>query len=245
MSKAPSPPARFAPPRKQKLGDHVYEQLLQRIVSGQLPEGERLPSEPALAAALGVSRPVVREALSRLRADGVVTSRHGSGTYVERRPNPEFLRLAPIGGVADLMRCFEFRVGVEGEAAYLAAQRRGTDDLAAMNRALAALDKAIKQRTLGADADLRFHTAIANAARNKLFATTLGALHAQVFAGMKVARNLSLKASVERLHIVQEEHRRIYQAISDENPTEARESMRLHILNARTRLLSDSAEPVR
>ena len=67
---------------------------------------------------------MVREALARLYADGVTITRRGAGTYVQRGPRRESLRLAPIGGVSDLTRCFEFRIGLEGEAASLAAQRR-------------------------------------------------------------------------------------------------------------------------
>jgi DNA-binding FadR family transcriptional regulator len=83
--------------------------------------GDRLPSESRLCEVFGVSRPVVREAISRLQADGLVVTRHGAGTFVAKRPREEFLRLAPIGSLADLMRCYEYRIALEGEAASLAA----------------------------------------------------------------------------------------------------------------------------
>src|ERR1700737_4920718 len=113
-----------------RLPDRVYEQILEQIVSGDFSVGDRLPSENQLGSDHRVSRAVIREALSRLLADGVVVSRQGSGTFVQRKPERDFLRLAPIGGIADLMRCFEFRIALEGEAAYLAAQRRTDDNLA-------------------------------------------------------------------------------------------------------------------
>src|SRR5690606_8438842 len=70
----------------QKFSDQIYEQILRGIVNGEMTEGQRLPSEQSLANAYGVSRPVVREALARLRADGIIVSRHGSGSYVRHQP---------------------------------------------------------------------------------------------------------------------------------------------------------------
>lgn len=213
------------------------------IVAGKLPEGERLPAETELASSFGVSRPVVREALSRLRADGVIVSRRGSGSYVQRKPSPQLLSLAPIGGIADLMRCFEFRIALEGEAAALAAVRRSDDDVAQMEAALAALEQAIERKSVGTQADIRFHNAIAAASKNKLFTTTLTALADVIFQGVSVARKLTLQASTRRLLTVQAEHRRIFEAIRDEDASAARKAVRQHIENARARVLSDNAEP--
>ncbi|MFZ5556450.1 MAG: FadR/GntR family transcriptional regulator [Pseudomonadota bacterium] len=239
-----SPPA--SPLRKPaKLADTVYEEILGHIASGRYAEGKRLPSEPRLAEDYGVSRPVVREALSRLRADGVVVSRHGSGSYVQRRPAAEFFRLAPIGSVADLMRCFEVRIALEGEAAALAAARRSEGDVAEMQAALDELERVIAAREVGVEADIRFHNAIARATANQLFESAMQALSVPTFHGMRVARNLSLRASVERMRLVQYEHTRVFEAIRDQEPAAARDAMRSHIENARTRMLTDSIEPRR
>ncbi len=186
----------------------------------------------------------MREALSRLQADGVVVSRHGSGSFVQRRPNQDLLRLAPIGSIADLMRCFEVRIALEGEVAHLAASRRTEDALlGAIKTALEELDGVIARGEVGSEADIRFHKAIAVASKNKLFVATLETLATHVFQGMTVARNLSLKRSQARLQLVQEEHIAIYEAIKREDPEAARAAMRAHIDNARTRVLSDSTEP--
>ena len=79
------------PLRPVKLGDRVYEQILAQIVGGHYAEGARLPSETQLATAFSVSRPIVRDALARLNADGIILSRHGSGSYrsEERRVGKE------------------------------------------------------------------------------------------------------------------------------------------------------------
>ena len=73
--------------RRQKLSDFLYEQVLGLILSSEYPVGARLPTEADLAARFDVSRPVVREALARLREDGLVVSRQGSGSYVRHLPS--------------------------------------------------------------------------------------------------------------------------------------------------------------
>ncbi len=231
------------PVRQSRLGDQLYEKILDRIVSGALPEGEKLPSESQLCELFGVSRPVVREALSRLQADGVVVSRHGSGSFVQRRPNQAFSLLAPTGDVADLMRCMEYRTALEGEAAYLAAHRRSDADLQRMAHALAELDKVIASGEVGAEADRNFHMAIAGAAQNRYFVHNMEAIVEQTIKGMDLARKLSLRQSAKRLALVQAEHLRIYNAIEAEDAEEARNAMRAHITNARHRILTNSAEP--
>ena len=72
--------------RRPSLADQVYDQLLAKILEEEYPVHSRLPAEELLAQTFGVSRPIVRAALSRLRDDGIVQSRRGSGSYVLRRP---------------------------------------------------------------------------------------------------------------------------------------------------------------
>jgi GntR family transcriptional regulator, transcriptional repressor for pyruvate dehydrogenase complex len=227
-----------------RLADRIYERVIKQIVVGEFHIGERLPSENQLGTELGVSRAVVREALARLQADGVTITRRGAGTYVQRQPGREFLRLAPIGGIADLMRCFEFRVALEGEAASLAALRRNDDDLNTIEGAFERLNLINAAGELGVEEDVIFHAAIAAASRNQLFIQTLEALAKHVFNGMNLTRHISLSRNRRRLAMVQEEHSRIVQAIRDLDPDEARAAMRTHISNARNRALDESAEPL-
>ena len=227
----------------KSLADRIYEEILKQIVSGDMQIGDRLPSETQFAANYKVSRAVIREALSRLHADGVVVTRRGAGTFVHRQPAREFLKLAPIGGIADLMRCLEFRIALEGEAAYLAAQRRTEEHMAAIDEAFQQLEEANAAGQLGVEQDAEFHVAIARASRNQMFMQALDALAIHVFHGMNVTRKLSLARNRKRLALVQEEHRKIVEAIRSGDEELARKAMRAHIDNARTRVLGDSAEP--
>src|SRR5205814_1620728 len=101
--------------RRGRLGDQVYGRLLEEIVSGRYVVGDRLPGENDLAQTFEVSRPVVREALNRLQADGLVTSRQGAGSFVARVPPRQIVKLAPGASIAGILRTFEVRIALEGQ----------------------------------------------------------------------------------------------------------------------------------
>jgi len=222
------------------LSDRVYEQIFSDIVSGKLAERSRLPSEVELSKTFDVSRPVVREALSRLRDDGLVASRRGSGTYVQRRPSSEVLRFTPLSSIADMQRCFEFRVGLEGEIAFLAAQRVDSQSLNRIRETMDRLDQVIAGTQLGVDADFDLHLAIAEAADNRYYLSALSNLRDSVAVGMNLARNLSLLKPKERMTQVQDEHVEIVDAIQAGDPDSARRFMRRHIENAKQRVFEGS-----
>lgn len=228
--------------RPKKLADQVYENILKQVMAGEYLEGTRLPSEKELSALFQVSRPIVREALSRLRSDGIVVSRHGSGSYVQRRPNKALFEVAPTGSIAGLMRTFEFRLALECEAVALAAIRRTLQDLTHISRAFHNMEKAIEAGELGVEADVGFHLAIAIATKNDLFHSAMEMLSPQVSKGITTARRLSLNVSAERLRRVQQEHEQIMFHIREANPEGARDAMQMHLLNAKTRVLTESGE---
>lgn len=214
----------------------IYQRIFEVIVAGEFPVNARLPSETELAMRFGASRPVVREALARLRDDGIIVSRQGSGSYVKRRPDVAVLRLAPGGSIDDIQRCFEFRHGLEGSAAGLAAERWEEPDLSEMRGAFDALEMAIRNGELGVEADERFHAAIARATHNPYYVSVQSSLQPHIRYGMNVNRNLSMRRTAERVRLVQNEHDDILQAIEARNPDAARDAMQRHIANARRRM---------
>ena len=232
-----------SPIKAPKLGDRIYEQIVERIVSGSLPEGSRLPSEHDFCRMFEVSRPVVREALARLRADGIVDSRQGSGSYVRRRPADELLSYAPCGNVAQLLRCFEFRVALEGEAAALAATRRSASQLRAIRKTHRDFDSAVNQGRIGKTSDLEFHLNIARASGNDLFAETMESLLDDIGQGMDLARTLDANKQQERVLIVRQEHDAIMSAIEDGDADRARVAMRAHVGNAQRRVVGHMVPP--
>lgn len=219
-----------------RLSDTIYERIVALIADQTFAVNARLPSELELAERFGASRPVVREALQRLREDGVIVSRQGSGSYVRRRPDVEVLQLAPVGSLADVQRCFEFRAGLEPATAALAAQQRDPAALDRIAMAMKALDSCVAEGRLGTEEDFNLHYEIACATRNQYHVSVQGSLRSHVIAGMNVTRSLSLRRPQSQIVTVQHEHERIIAAITDQKPEEAAAAMRQHILAARNRM---------
>jgi GntR family transcriptional regulator, transcriptional repressor for pyruvate dehydrogenase complex len=219
-----------------KLSDRVYDHVLGQIIVGIFPVNSRLPPETKLASQLDVSRPVVREALHRLREDGLIASRQGAGSFVIRCPAKNVYEFAPLQSIADIQRCFIFRISIEGEAAALAARDHDDEGLGRVKDALTVLDEVVKGGTVGVEEDIAFHRAIAEATGNRFFAETLTALHSQISIGIRLNRNLSLIQPRQRIVGGQREHRLVFEAIAGRDEAEARRTMRRHIENARKRV---------
>lgn len=215
--------------------DAVYAGIIEAMTNGDFPENSRLPTETELAQQYGVSRPTVREALSRLRLDGLIASRRGSGSYVLRRPDRNIKRFAAIESIADVQRCFAFRIALESAAAGLAAELRTPRDLAEIERSYQRLET-IMEYELAVEEDLQFHLAITRASQNVFFVTALEMIAEQMRVAMQLSRSLSMEKSRSRRELVQAEHRDIMVAIEKGSSVEAAEAMRLHLGNARRRL---------
>ena len=227
--------AKAAPAKPASLAEGIYDAILTGIANGTYPAQGRLPSEHALAGRFQVSRPVVRAALDRLRREGAIVSRQGAGSFVRPReasPAPGF---APVGSIADIQRCYEFRLTLEPDAAFHAALRR---DAGALDRIAAALDLltlATRQEQHREDADFAFHHAVAAASNNHYYAASLQALQSHVAVGMKI-HGLALLGPRSGLRGVLEEHRGIFAAIRDGEAEAARACMAAHIGASRDRL---------
>jgi GntR family transcriptional regulator, transcriptional repressor for pyruvate dehydrogenase complex len=227
-----------------RLSSAVYDQIFALIASGEFPLNARLPAEAVLGRRFGASRPVIREALARLRDDGIIVSRQGSGSYVRRRPDESVLRFVPVSSIADIQRCFEFRAGLEGAAAALAAVRADQRDLDEMRAALRDLERCIEARERGAAADERFHLSVAKATQNHYHLAVRTSLQAHMVTGMHLGGLPALRAEAP-LRLVQEEHLAVLEAIEARDSLRARAAMEIHINNARYRLLQGMFEPDR
>ena len=229
--------------RDRTLSDRVYERVLAMIVNGEIAVGAKLPTEHALSEQLEVSRPVLRQALKQLREDEVIVSRQGSGSFVKRRPDGAVLDFAPVGSIADIQRVFEFRAAVEGEAAYLAAERWTDTELARIVAALDELDRCVRTGELGVDADEEFHAAVCAASDNQYFVAARNSMKSNILIGLNLTRSLSLTKPKDRLELVQKEHYAIFDAIERRDREAAREAMHSHVDNARMRVFEGTPIP--
>lgn len=233
-------------PPAARLGDRLSQRIAALIDRGEIREGSRLPPESELASRFGVSRPVIREALSRLRMMGVIVSRKGSGSYVQKRAAPlsevPATGFGPVTSLTQVRRCFDFRASFEGDAAYYAAQNRMPEMLLSMKDALDQMEDAISQGALGRDPDLEFHFTVARASGNEFFVAVMEAMRTPVEFAVNLARSLSLTRPLEHLLTVQAEHVAIFDAIEAKDKDAARLAMRAHIENACCRIFEGTAK---
>ncbi|MEZ5753627.1 MAG: FadR/GntR family transcriptional regulator [Paracoccaceae bacterium] len=222
-------------PKSMLLADVVHDRIRRAILNGEYGPDERLPGENVLAEQHQVSRPVVRAALLRLREEGLITSRQGAGSFVSAPVTPRPIAFQPLETIADLQRCYEFRLTIEPEAAALAATRRGDAQLAEIGTCLQIMREATERRSHREDADFDFHLAITAAANNQYFETSMRALREHIAIGMKF-HGLSLQAVRGGLDHVLDEHAAIFDAIRRGEAEIARDCMRRHITGSRDRL---------
>lgn len=227
--------------KHRTLGDYAHEHLLRLIIGGDYPISRKLPSEARLSESIGVSRPIIRQALAMLRDNGIIASRQGSGSYVIRRPHHSVLSTSTDGSLIDTLRCYEFRITLESAAAALAAQRHNSHELAAINEALEELTTAAEAGKYDAAADNRFHTAVCRAAGNKYFESALAAAHDHLIGSMELGiRLLRFHRSDGWKQFVIDGHGKIAEAIADRDATRAAECARRHIEDSRDAVLADT-----
>jgi len=224
--------------RAPSLANRLVGELAGEMRSGALRPGDKLPTEAEAVRRYGVSRTVVREALSQLQAAGLVETRHGVGTFVTaRRERGLAADAAEIAAVIDVMALLELRIGVESEAAALAARRRTPAQLEAMATAIDDFESALARGVDTVVPDWRFHTLVAEAAGNRYFSSLMASLGPKAIprASLKLP-GLGEKEMRSYLAAVNREHHDIYGAIARGDADDARAAMRNHIGNGRERL---------
>lgn len=215
------------------------------IATGRLEPGARLPTEQELMAAMGVSRTVIREAVAALRAEGMIATRQGIGSFVARHPAHALFRIEPgqTESLTDVLHIMELRTAVETEAAGLAAERASPRQRRAIRQALAAIDAAIELGEAAVAEDFALHAAITDATGNPQFRRFLEFLGRFIIPRASVRiRALNLRAY---LMTFQQEHRAIVAAIDAGSVDQARAAMREHLMMSRQRYraLAPSGDP--
>ena len=219
------------------LSDTVAQQLLKQIEKGAFANTGKLPTEAVLAQEFGVSRTVIREAVSRLKNEGVVEPRQGSGVFVVERAGIRPLRIDYSEAVEPgaVVQILALRRAIEAEVASEAAMRRTDADMMAIDAALGKIDDAVAEGEDGVAEDVAFHRTIAVATGNPYFLKTLTFLNQYLEAGTVVTRrNEALRDDFSRQ--VREEHAAIVAAIRAGDPMAARNAASTHMYNAARRL---------
>jgi len=227
-----------SPSHESSMADELFTKIEARIRSGELVPGTRLPTQKVIADTEKVSRTVVREAVARLSAQGLTVSRQGSGVFVADTAQYRAFQITPeeLNELADVIKLLEIRLGVETEMAGLAAARRTTADIGAIQQALQNMVEQEGDPVAAAKADRAFHLAIARATQNDYY------VRFAEFLGLRLVppRNLYLRDQPQSAHVaysakVHAEHQAIVDAIVRMDTTRAREAARHHMQESLTR----------
>lgn len=225
--------------RRETLTSQLIRSLSARIEQGGLKPGDKLPSEQELIEEFGVSRTVVREAISSLRAAGLVATQQGVGAFVQSNALTPSFRIdeANLDLLKEVIGVLELRIALEAEACALAAQRRQESHLAAMRLALDRMEAAIDAEEDAVAPDLDFHRSIAEATGNVHFSHLFSYLGALMIPRTRLQTfRFFADDRLEYLRRVNREHEDIYQAIQRHDSDAARSAMRLHLSNSRERV---------
>lgn len=216
----------------RKTYDEVADYLKEQIMNGTYKPGDRLPSLRELSELLGVGQSTIREAISSLKTMGLVTIRHGEGTFVTRFDPEEimsgFEQIQPVTK-QDISSLLEARKIIETGIAHLAADRRSEKDLKHIEEALKEMEQAVANEELGDRADMKFHYEIAKSCRNPILEYMMQSISETMGKTLKASREkmFQTKGYPEQLLA---EHRKIYKAIAGKNPKKAEEAMLYHLL---------------
>ena len=217
----------------------LVEAFAGRVRDGRLAPGAKLPSEAEIMGEFGVSRTVVREAISKLQASGLVGTRHGIGSFVLGGDAAADFSVASgqLATLLDVVAVIELRLGVEAEAAAIAATRRSSAELRAIRAAHDDFARAVQAGTDTVEPDLRLHLEIARATHNPHIIGLMTHMGAKLIPRSRI--DTSRIAGVDRteyLKRVHAEHDSFVNAIASHDPEAARAALRTHLWNSRERL---------
>jgi GntR family transcriptional repressor for pyruvate dehydrogenase complex len=219
------------PIKPKRISDQVFEQIRELIYKGDFKPGQQIPPERDLAISMAVSRTSVRNAINKLVTMGLLEHRQGQGTFVS---SPETRQGNPLAAVmatdeATLDDLLEVRLGLECNAAMLAAQRATETDIRAIRKSLEEMIEDLRETDkIGTAADAAFHMAVTFATKNPVFIYLMRNFYDFLFLGIK--KNLThMYMDRAALEDVIAHHRAVFDAIERRNPQAAYDAMHTHI----------------
>ncbi|MBB6732085.1 FadR/GntR family transcriptional regulator [Cohnella zeiphila] len=218
----------------------ITDELRRIIEAGLVKPGEKLETIDQLAAQYRVGRSTVREALSHLKALGLVESRQGGGTYVKKpglEPQAVFDSLQTSN--AELTEVLQVRKILEVGAAELAAKHRTEDDVEELCKIVEQMRNAVGNEGISQIYDTNFHLAIAKASGNKMLETMMTHMPNAIYRTIQDSRKIWLYSGKETAGKLFEEHRKLFEAIRDGDPKAAAATMAKHLAQVESALQSD------
>jgi GntR family transcriptional regulator, transcriptional repressor for pyruvate dehydrogenase complex len=225
-----------------RLSSFAAQTLQRQIHEGQYLPGASLPGQRELSTALGISRTVLREAVSMLEALGIVRSQAGKGVFVTAgRAASSELPIGPLDMPPQAV--FQFRSIIEPAAAALMARYASDAQIAALEATQARMQTALHAMDLvtAADADLEFHLTIASASANPMLTAAITALEAPI--GYSLRLPFADWADPVGIWAPADEHRVVLDAISAHDTHAAHAAMLTHLVRAAARIHIDFETP--
>ncbi len=225
---------------KPTTAEAIFNHMLGRIEQGEWSVGSQIPSERSLMEEYKVSRISVREALSRMRAFGLMRIEHGKKTVVEKMDVRILGKIFPVllamEGEQNFLHFLQLRITLETQAAFSAAMNRGPEDVEALQKLLKgmhAVENGMSEEAV--EQDYAFHIEIARACKNPLFPMLLEALSGYL-APCQVS---AFRWGAEDIAMLQDYHTAIFEAIRDGVPESARRFMENHLRASAGQIISD------
>jgi GntR family transcriptional regulator, transcriptional repressor for pyruvate dehydrogenase complex len=217
----------------------ITDELRRIIEAGLIKPGEKLDTIDQLAAQYRVGRSTVREALSYLKALGLVESRQGGGTYVKKPGlEPQAVLDSLQTSNAELAEVLQVRKILEVGAAELAAKHRTEDDVEELGKIVELMRNAVGNEEISQIYETNFHFAIAKASGNKMLETMMTHISTAIYRTIQDSRKLWLYSGKDTAGKLFEEHRKLFEAIRDGDPKAAAATMAKHLAQVESALQS-------
>lgn len=217
----------------------MTDELRRIIEAGLIKPGEKLDTIDQLAAQYRIGRSTVREALSHLKALGLVESRQGGGTYVKKPGlEPQAVLDTLQTSNAELAEVLQVRKILEVGAAELAAKHRTEDDVEELGKLVEQMRNAVGNEEISQIYDANFHLAIAKASGNKMLESMMTHLSTAIYRTTQDSRKLWLYSGKDMAGKLFEEHRKLFEAIRGGDPKAAAATMAKHLAQVESALQS-------
>ncbi len=218
----------------RKIYEVIADQIKAQITGGQLKPGEKLPSTKELSELFQVGRSTVREALSALKAMGLVEVHQGEGSYVRSIASedvglPEWNAL--LMNRETVLDLIEARKALETSNAALAAEKRTEDDLRRFESILQRMERHLGDEEEGERSDIEFHLALAEATHNAILVRMIDSISSQMQLAIRETRRLQMYGSRAVSEQLWRDHQAVYEAVKRQDAEEAREAMRRHLFH--------------
>lgn len=212
--------------------EEIKDQLQQMIMDGKLKVGDKLPSTKEMSESFGVGRSTTREALSALKAMGLIEIRQGGGCRVIRN-SPSDITLPELDSLRMnreiLLELLEARQSLEVSNASVAALKRTNEDLTEFKLLIVQMERSVGQDVEGERTDLLFHLTLAKATHNSIMLRLFESIANQLETAIREVRRVELYANQQVAQRLYMEHSAIYEAVLKQDSELAGLRMKQHL----------------